>query len=292
MGIRVIESLGSAPGYIPVMIGNTLGQTQTVTNQEIVTELTTRGYRLPVSPAVALPVSPTVRTTTPTMTRPEAIKKAVDRILGLYRLPLRCTKLGGCALTEYRFNDIVRRSAALATSYLRLASVQTSTVSISPAPTYYTRLRGAGNLSPRLSGVGGTLYNMGQALPVFQPVVTQPPTIEPVVDQPGMTRWDWIAVIASAAQGVGSTLEAYANARAQRERAGQTATLTADQIKAAVNAAMLQNPTLNKSLLEAAAAGAGGREEPKGMPSWVVPAVIGIGVVVVMSSGFGRGRRR
>ena len=288
MALRQIESLGASPGYIPVVIGNTLGQTQTVSTQEIVTELTARGYRLPTTLPISPPVSPTLRTTTPAMTRPQAIKKAIDTTLTIYRLALRCTLLGGCPLAVYRYNDIVKRSAGLATSYLQAAVVQTRTVSITPVTTY-TRLRGA-NLSPRLRGIGGTLYNLGQALPVFQPVSTQPPT--PTVEVPGMTTWEKILMIAGMVKGGITALEAYSTARVQRERAGVTATLTAEQVKAVINQAILQNPTLDRSLLTAAAAGAGGRDEPKGMPSWVVPAVVGIGVVAFMSSSMSRGRRR
>lgn len=291
MGLRVVESLGAAPGYVPLLISNTLGQTQTVTNQEIVTELTARGYRLPTALPVSPPVSPTVITIIPAITRPQAIKKGVDATLTLYRLSLKCTLLGGCPLTEYRFNDIVRRSAELATRYLRAATLQTRTASISPVASDI-RLRG-GNVSPRLSGVGGTLYGLGQALPVFQPVVTQPPTAQPPgVDEAGMTTWEKILMIAGMVKGGITALEAYSTARVQRERAGVTASLTAEQVKAVVNQAMVQNPTLNRSLLEAAAAGAGGRDEPKGMPGWVIPAVVGIGVVAFMSSGMARGRRR
>ena len=296
MGIRVVESLGAAPGYVPVLIGNALGQTQTVSSQEIVTELTARGYRLPAAVPISPPISPTLYTTTPAITRPQAIKKAVDYTLNLYGLALRCTRLGGCALTQYRFSDIVKRAAALATSYLQAAAVQTRTPSISPTYTTatYTRLRGAGgNISPRLSGVGRTLYGLGQADPVFQPISTQPPVIstDPAAAA-GMSTWEKILMIAGMVKGGITALEAYSTARVQRERAGVTATLTAQQVKLLIDQAMLQNPTLNRSLLTAAAAGAGGRDEPKGMPSWVVPAVVGIGVVAFMSSGMFRGRRR
>jgi hypothetical protein len=128
-----------------------------------------------------------------------------------------------------------------------------------------------GNLSPRLRGIGSTLYGLGQAEP------------------PGMTTWDWVGIVASAAGGVATTLEAYANARAERERAGQTATLTADQIKAVVQTVLAENPALSKSAVEAAAMGAGGKAPPKEMPGWVIPVVVGTAVVAVMSMA---GRRK
>jgi len=98
-----------------------------------------------------------------------------------------------------------------------------------------------------------------------------------------MTTWDWVAIISQAAQGVGSTLEAYANARAASERVGQTAALTADQVKQIVNDAIVKNPALSKKELEAAAAGITGDLLPEGMPGWVIPVVVGSGIVAVMS---------
>lgn len=74
------------------------------------------------------------------------------------------------------------------------------------------------------------------------------------------------------------------NARAQRERAGQTATLTANQIKGLVDLAIMQNPDLKRKDLESAAAGAGGGDLPKGTPGWVVPVVIGSAVVVAFTA--------
>ena len=301
MGIRVIESLGSAPGYIPVMIGNTLGQTQTVTNQEVVTELTSRGYRLQTAIPISPPVSPVLRTTLPTMTRSQAIKSAVTATLVMvYRLPLKCAKVGGCPMSVFRWEDIIRRAVANANELLRGAQVRTSTVSISPAASYttatYTRLRGAGgHLSPKVRGIGGTLYGLGQADPVFQPVITQPP-VGPGLEQPtvvDMSRTDWILLALSTAGAGLNVLQTYYQGKAARERAGVTATLTAQQVKDVVSQTMLQNPALQRSVVEAAAAGIGGRDEPKPTPGWVVPAVIGIGVVLVMGQmGRGRGRRR
>lgn len=120
-------------------------------------------------------------------------------------------------------------------------------------------------ISPRLRGIASNLYGLGQA------------------EAPEMTRWDWIGIVASAAGGVATTLEAYANARAERERAGQTATLTAEQIKAVVQSVLAENPQLSKSAVEAAAAGAGGKAPPEGMPGWVIPALVGTAVIAFMS---------
>lgn len=120
-------------------------------------------------------------------------------------------------------------------------------------------------LSPRLRGIASNLYGLGQA------------------QAPEMTRWDWIGIVASAASGVATTLEAYANARAERERAGQTATLTADQIKAVVQTVLAENPQLSKAAVEAAALGAGGKAPAAGMPGWVIPAMVGTAVIAFMS---------
>lgn len=290
MALISVEGLGGPLGGVPVIVGNALGQTQSVSQQEIATELTSRGYRIqstvPLSPSISPPISPI---TTPAMTRPQAITKAVDMALRIYGLATRCTRLGGCALSATVWRSVMSRASILATSYLNAAALQTRTPSISPAtsPTYL-RLRGA--VSPRVSGIARNLYGFGQDAYTF-PVITQPPTVTPVQPTPpDMTTWDWVAIISQAASGVANTLQAYANARAQRERAGQTATLTADQIKQMVNQALLQDPNLNRAALMAAAAGAGGDKEPTGTPGWLIPAVVGIGVVVVMG-GMGRGRR-
>ncbi len=149
---------------------------------------------------------------------------------------------------------------------------------------------GLSGLSPKLSGISGVLHSLGQnpgEISILPPVLPYQTGVTP---QPDMTRWDWVAIISQAAQGVASTVQAYANARAQRERAGQTATLTADQVKIIVNEAIMRNPTLDKKALEAAAAGAADVLLPKGTPGWVIPVVIGSAVVAVMSMSKGRGR--
>lgn len=292
MGMLSIQGAGDEPGYVPDLIIGSLGQTQTISQQEITNDLLARGYRKAYAVPISPPASPVIRVTTPTMTRAEAIKKALDYILNQYRLSPRCTRLGGCALTESRFTSISIRGAALATSYLRAGSVATRAPSFSPVPTSPSTspaFRLFGGISPAMSGIAGDLHGLGlvQISPVTS--TTQPtfPGFQQMMapettEQPGMTRWDWVAIISNAAQGVASTLEAYANAQAQRQRVGQTATLTAAQVKTIVNEAIIQNPTLNKTNLIAAAKGAAGDIMPKGMPGWVLPVVIGSAVVVVV----------
>jgi len=121
-------------------------------------------------------------------------------------------------------------------------------------------------VSPRLRGILGDLYQLGQA----------------PIEEPEMTRWDWVGIIANAASGVASNVEAYAKARAQREAAGQTAQLTAREVASMVDQVLAQYPGLRKKDVQAAAAGAGGEAEPAGMPSWLVPAVVGIGAVAIV----------
>lgn len=303
MALIVVEGLGNTGG-IPLAIAGNLGQTQTVTQAEVTRELVSRGYSPAEAAKTTIPITPPVLTQTPVMTRVQAINKALDSSLRLYSLSEKCTKLGGCSLSGSRFRAIVTRAAILATSYLRTGSVTPRTPSISPSyappdvrmlPAYSPAISpGAwqtgtppawaiSGLSPLLSGIGGTLYGLGQAEYTVSPPKLTYPSILPL-EQPEMTRWDWIAVISNAAQGVASTLEAYANARAQRERAGETATLTAAQVKSVVDQAIMQNPTLKRKDLESAAAGAGGDVLPKGTPGWVVPVVIGTAVVAVVAT--------
>lgn len=120
-------------------------------------------------------------------------------------------------------------------------------------------------VSPRMRGILGDLHQLGQT----------------PIEEPEMTRWDWVGIIANAASGVASNVEAYAKARAQREAAGQTAELTAQQVSQMVNQVLSAYPGLSKKDVQAAAAGAGGGAEP-GMPSWLVPAVVGIGAVALI----------
>lgn len=293
MGMLSIEGANQISG-VPALVLGSLGQTQTVTTQEITNALTQRGYTQASAAPVSPPISPVVVTTTPAMTRAEAIKRALDSSLRLYSLADRCSRLGGCTLSERVFLAIITRAASLATAYLRAGSVTPGSPTVGPIspsttapssppyspPSWY----GLAGLSPKLSGIAGTLHGLGQnpgELSVFPPAL--PAVQPPAPPQPDMTTWDWVAIISQAAQGVASTVQAYANARAQRERAGQTATLTAGQVKTIVDQAILQNPTLNRTTLVAAAKGAAGDVLPKGAPGWVIPVVVGSAVVAVMS---------
>lgn len=294
----IVEGMGSPRGAVPGLIGNTLGQTTTISQQEIATSLISRGYTKSVAAPVSPSVSPTVRVTTPTITRAGAIKKALDYYLSAYGYALRCTRIGGCAISEARFNQIIAGAAGLATRYLQAGSIQTRTPSISPAYSpspspapVWTRLSGQpvlNGLSTRLSGIGGELYNMGQNIAVNPPTLPgwQPGADQPgVADPGGLSFWEWVTVVSSAA---GAGANAYFTAKAERDRIGQTATLTAQQIKAVVNEAIIQNPSLNRQALVSAAAGASGKDEPKETPAWVMPLVMGTAVVAFMSLGKGK----
>lgn len=299
MALRVVEQVGDPAGYVPLNIESTLGQTSdSITSQEVSTEIVSRGYKIqeyaPVSPVPA--TEPVTILTLPTISRADAIKRGVDESLRSYSMATRCTRYGGCPVTLARWNAVAMRAAGLATAYLRAGSLMARAPSISPVPSLVSpspvsptapwTVLSLGQLSPRTRGIGGDLYDLGQdvvtlapVLPGWQPVQTQ--DTAPQQQVPEMTKWDWVTVISRAVQGGFSTIEAYANARAQRERAGQTATLTADQIKAIVQQAVQQNPQLDKAALKFAAAGAGGLLEPKGLPSWIIPAVLG-GVVLAV----------
>jgi len=329
MALLSIQGIDSPLGYVPDLIGDNLGQSQTVTQQEAATALRSRGYNIqPARPPIIPPTTPPLQA--PPMSRAAAIAKALDESLAAYRMSKRCTKLGGCKLTENKFNAIARRAAPIATRYLRASAVTPRTPSLrpslspsmtrmpatrpsnitpatlvpprTPAPVFPRFVAPAtpgarpaiarrGVLAQRLRGISGTLHGLGQdvtvAPPIFpgwEPVQT---AVEPApVETPGMTIWDWVSVISETAKGGLSVLQVYSDARAQRERVGQTATLTAAQIKTIVNEALIQNPALNKTKLEAAAAGAAGAaidKLPKGMPAWVLPVVVGSAVVAVMS---------
>ncbi len=169
MSMQTVESVDGPRGYIPINIGNALGQTQTVTTQEVSTEVNSRGYRmaisLPVSPPYTLPpISPPAGI--PTITRAQAIKAGVDTSLVSYSMALRCTRIGGCSISEARYNGVVTRAAQFATQFLRAGSIATRSPSISPLPALspvpvWTRVS-LGHLSPRLRGIGGDLYGLGQ----------------------------------------------------------------------------------------------------------------------------------
>ncbi len=323
MGMLSIEGVDKMSG-VPGAILGSLGQTQTVTAQEVTNALLARGYTRATVAPVSPPISPVVSTTQPTMTRAEAIKRALDSSLASYGYSPRCSRLGGCSISESRFGIIVSRATSLATAYLRAGAIRTRYPTISPlspstTPTYsvlpitpnpfspsttprYTvtyattpaysppSWAGSPGLSPKLGGISGTLHSLGQNPGEISILPPPLPGVPPGAPQPDMTTWDWVAIISQAAQGVASTVQAYANARAQRERAGQTATLTAGQLKIIVNEAIMRNPTLNRTALVSAAAGAAGDVLPKGMPGWVVPVVVGSAVVAVMSMSKGRGR--
>jgi len=262
MALTILEAANSSSGGFPAFMGGLLGQTQPITVQEVANALLVRGYNAQSSVSISPSISPTV--SRPTITRAQAIDAALDYSLRLYGYAKRCILVGGCRLSRQRFDEIVYRSRSLAESYLRAGSI--------PA----------------------ALGTLGQ-----QTIAVNPPSlpgwqIEPVApppgEQPGMGTWDWVSIISNAVVGAANTLEAYANARAQRERAGQTATLTAAQVKQIVDQAVMQNPTLNRSTLTAAAAGAGGQIQPGGTPAWLLPVVVGGVVVAIISLSTGRRR--
>ncbi len=265
---QAIEHAGRRTNYVPGFLADTLGQSGAITSQEIVNDLLQRGYNAPISasPSISPAYSPVLISTKPTLTRTQAIKAGVDYVLRSYGYGARCVLVGGCRLTSGRYNTIVEQARIQADGYLRAGYIPSS--------------HGLGLLGQLPVAVNPptlpTLPNLGPTVTIEEPT------------GPGMTTWDWVAIISNAAGGVANTLQAYANARAERERVGQTATLTAAQVKAIVDQALIQNPTLNRSALVSAAAGAGGQIAPQGTPVWLLPVVVGVGVVAIMSLSKGR----
>lgn len=237
-------SFAAAPAF---MLG------QTITNQDVVTELTARGYNrgtAPITPTLTPTVTPPA--TVPAITREQAITAGVDNALKMYGYSTRCTQPGGCWLSTYRYDSIVTRATYNANRYL----------------TYQ-----------RISGLSGmTIQPMGQAQ-YTQPL--GPPAPEPT----GMTRSEKAAFAMDIVSNLLQTGATYLRTRAERERLQKLQTtipqLTAVELDRIIRA------------YQAAAAGGTGEQvkaveseaetlTKAAMPGWLMPVVVGLAALVVI----------
>lgn len=320
MAITTVEPAGTGLSYVPIMLGQA---SERVSNQEAGNEMISRGYRRGVPAREAPPISPVAPPVkVARMGKTAAIGKAVDQSLVYFRQAKRCRKAGGCALSTSLFDRIAARSALLATRFLAQGAVSPRTPALSPVspaprqkvrrttrrgaatPTartlstaqIYARMTSSERRSySRLRTSRSRLAFMNRVKARLQRTPVSPAaglygTAEEYIAlgqnqiaQPGMTTWDWVSVIANAASGAASTLDAYAQAQADRERAGQTASLTAAQMKLMINEVLSEHPELSKKDVEAATKGAAGDAPPSEMPGWLLPVVGGVGILAIVA---------
>ncbi len=242
----ITPASGEGVNYGPVPLG-LLGQT--VTADEVKNEILSRGYTLVVT-ATSPPVSPPV--TTPKITRAVAIKAAVTNALYTYSYPERCTSSPlHCSLLQAQWNRVVDRGVYLANMYLGRGYV----------------------ISPSLGGLSGLSF--GQ---------TSPPV-------PGMTGDEKIALALQLFSNVLATAGTYYSGRAERQRlqamGAQIPAMTADEVQKMLLQYSAMNPTANAAKLQQVAAGAFDQLPPPsggaGTPSWLVPAMVGVGVLALVS---------
>lgn len=245
MALRVLSSIGNDEGGYSVV--PLLGQS--VTRQEIANEITGRGYIRGIAPATPTPAA-TPPPTTPTISREQAIAAGVDWILDQYRKPHRCATPGGCYISPSQWDIMVYRGTLRANYYLTQGTI---------------------------SGFYG--LDFGQ--------IVQPPVYQQTqeVTAPAMTTDEKVSLGLQLLSNAAQVASTYFQGRAERTRLQQMGqqipAMTAAQVQEIINKALAQGlGTPNQ--LQSVAAGMFGQEPKAETPGWLVPAIVGIGAVVVM----------
>lgn len=258
-----------------------LGQTATITENDIINELRGRGYSRQLAIVTPSPVvvQPPVVTR---VSRTEAIGYAVTEGLKIYGYANRCTSVGGCFIEPAKFDYIVGYAGVAANRYYNqgflpgqspIATIPYLTATPIPYSPSYT-LPLLTNLPFRTAAtVTASQYFTGEF------GATAPGAPVP------MSKDEKIAfglnILASLAQ----TTAGYFQAKAERERlmamGAQIPSLTAAEVAEILKQYTILNPNADKSTAAQVAAGVFGQEKPTS-PAWMWPVIAGLGVGVLL----------
>jgi len=252
-----------------------LGQTNTITESDIINELQGRGYQRQL--AVVTPTPVVVATPVVTrVSRVEAISYAVTEGLKIYGYAARCSQVGGCFIEPSKFDYIVGYAGIAANRYYNqgfLPGQTTIPATISPYSPSYT-LPLLTNLPYRTAAtVSASQYFTG-AFGAAAPGESVP-----------MSKDEKIAfglnILASLAQ----TTAGYFQAKAERERmaamGAQIPSLTAAEVAEVLRQYQIINPSADKASAAQVAAGVFGQEKPTS-PAWMWPVIAGLGVGMLL----------